>query len=133
MFFNFKIQNTIFKHNLKNYFNFYSNISSNISSSVKPFSPFDPDEDVDVLEEDEIANSNQDPCKVLLYNDEIHTFDEVATQIIIATECSTDRADALTWEVHSKGKAVVYSGDMNECLRVSGILEEIGLNTQIEI
>ncbi|MFY8160948.1 MAG: ATP-dependent Clp protease adaptor ClpS [Candidatus Kapaibacteriota bacterium] len=120
MFFNFKINNNI-----------YNNIYS--SPITKPFYPGNPDEDVDVMEEDDVTNSNQDPCKVILYNDDIHTFDEVATQIIIATKCSTEKADALTWEVHSKGKAIVYSGDMNECLRVSGILEEIGLNTQIEI
>ncbi len=73
------------------------------------------------------------PAKVILFNDEIHTFDEVIGQIIKAIRCGTDRAMALTWEVHNRGKAVIYEGDMPECIRVSEVLEEIGLHTQIEV
>lgn len=70
-------------------------------------------------------------ARVVLFNDEIHTFDEVIGQIIKATGCSPVRAEALTLEVHHVGKAIVYDGDMSQCLRVSGILEEIALHTQI--
>jgi hypothetical protein len=34
--------------------------------------------------------------------------------------------------VHRTGRAMVFSGGFTECLRVSGVLEEIGLMTQIE-
>jgi len=72
-------------------------------------------------------------ARVILYNDEEHTMDEVALQIMKAIACNAVRANVLTWEVHTRGKAVIYSGDMSECLRVSGILEEIGLHTQVEM
>lgn len=71
-------------------------------------------------------------ARVILYNDEEHTFDEVISQIIKATGCSPAHAEGLTVEVHERGKAMVYDGTMNACLRVSAILEEISLNTQIE-
>lgn len=71
-------------------------------------------------------------AKVILFNDEWHTFDEVISQIIKATGCSSEKAEALTWEVHEKGKAIVFVGDMPECLGVSSVLEEIDLHTQIE-
>ena len=35
-------------------------------------------------------------------------------------------------EVHSEGKAIVFTGDFGECLLVSAVLEEINLGTQIE-
>jgi len=70
--------------------------------------------------------------KVILFNDEIHSFEEVTQQIIKAIKCSENEAEAYTWEVHSKGKACVFTGEMHECLRVSSVLEEIGLHTQIE-
>jgi ATP-dependent Clp protease adapter protein ClpS len=73
------------------------------------------------------------PAKVILFNDEIHSFDEVIGQIIKATGCDTTKAEALTWEVHNNGKAMVFEGIMNTCLIVSHILEEIALNTQIEV
>ena len=72
------------------------------------------------------------PLRVILFNDEIHTFDEVIGQLIKATGCSSSRAEALAWEVHSTGKAVCFEGGLGDCLRVSGVLEEIGLHTMIE-
>ena len=71
-------------------------------------------------------------ARVILYNDEDHTFDEVINQIIRATGCSPATAEALTIEVHTKGKATVFEGEMSKCIRVSTVLEEISLHTQIE-
>ena len=75
----------------------------------------------------------EQPAKVILFNDQIHSFDEVIGQIIKATGCDTTKAEALTWEVHNSGKAMVFEGQMDNCLKVSHILEEIALNTQIEV
>ncbi len=75
----------------------------------------------------------QEPAKVILFNDDVHTFDEVIEQLIKAIHCDTTRAEAIAWEVHMTGKAAVYEGPMPECLRVSHILEEIALHTQIEV
>ena len=75
----------------------------------------------------------QEPAKVILFNDDIHTFDEVIGQLIKAIKCTQRRAEALAWEVHNNGKAVVYDGELPKCMEVSGILEEIKLMTQIEV
>ena len=72
------------------------------------------------------------PAKVILFNDEVHSFDDVIIQLVKATKCSIEQAENLTWEIHSRGKACVFEGDMAECLRVSSVLEEIDLGTQIE-
>lgn len=71
------------------------------------------------------------PFKVVLYNDDWHTFDEVINQIIKAVNCSFEKARDLTFEVHVKGKSIVFHGPIPECLKVSSILEEIELHTQI--
>ena len=94
--------------------------------SVSPIAPQEieqHDQDVDL----------QQPAKVILFNDEIHTFEEVINQIIRATACDTQRAEQLTWEVHNTGKALVFEGEMVKCIQVSGVLEEIDLMTQIEV
>jgi ATP-dependent Clp protease adaptor protein ClpS len=75
----------------------------------------------------------QEPAKVILFNDEEHTFDEVIGQLIKALRCDSARAETLTWEVHDNGKSAVFEGPMDDCVRVSGVLEEIALHTQIEI
>ncbi|MGB5529811.1 MAG: ATP-dependent Clp protease adaptor ClpS [Ignavibacteriaceae bacterium] len=83
----------------------------------------------DIKEEETIVGLG---CRVVLYNDNWHTFEEVISQIIKATKCSFVEARDKTFEVHIKGKAVVFSGELSDCLKVSGILEEILLHTQIE-
>ncbi|NPA52614.1 MAG: ATP-dependent Clp protease adaptor ClpS [Aquificae bacterium] len=71
------------------------------------------------------------PAKVVLYNDDWHTFEEVIYQIIKAIKCDLKTAEQLTWEVHSKGKAVVFEGDLEEAIKVANILEEIDLSVEI--
>jgi len=70
-------------------------------------------------------------CKVILYNDDWHSFEEVINQLIKAISCPFEVARDLTFEVHVKGKALVFGGGMKDCLRVSSVLEEIALNTEI--
>ncbi len=72
------------------------------------------------------------PLNVILYNDDWHTFEEVISQIMKATKCSFEKARDLTFEVHVKGKANVFTGEISACLKVSAVLEEIALHTQIE-
>lgn len=72
------------------------------------------------------------PFRVVLFNDDWHTFDEVIAQIIKAVNCPFDFARSKAFEVHVKGKAIVYNGNINDCLKVSSVLEEIGLHTQVE-
>ena len=85
----------------------------------------DQEQDVDV--------GIKEPAKVILFNDEVHTFDEVIGQLIKALGCSRPRAEKLTMQVHNTGKAVVYEGEMTRCVQVSAVLEEIALTTQIEV
>jgi ATP-dependent Clp protease adapter protein ClpS len=90
-----------------------------------------PDEtkQVDITTE-EITDVNLS-SRVVLFNDDWHTFEEVIAQLIIATKCSFEKARGFAFEVHVKGKAIVFCGSMSECLRVSSVLEEIALYTQI--
>jgi len=75
----------------------------------------------------------QEPARVILFNDEVHTFDEVIAQLMKAIRCTHGKAEALAWEVHTNGKAAVYAGELLRCMEVSHILEEITLMTQIEV
>ena len=86
-----------------------------------------PTGEVEVEEEISIGLSN----RVVLYNDDWHTFDEVIYQLIKAIHCTFEKARDHAFEVHVKGKSIVFTGSMKDCLKVSSILEEIALTTQI--
>ncbi|MCL5020746.1 MAG: ATP-dependent Clp protease adaptor ClpS [Bacteroidetes bacterium] len=85
------------------------------------------------LEIEETATDSQTPARVILFNDDWHTFEEVIGQLIKALGCDTDKAGAIALEAHTKGKALVFEGPMKDCLQINGVLEEISLITQIEI
>ncbi|OGU28494.1 MAG: Clp protease ClpS [Ignavibacteria bacterium GWA2_35_9] len=84
---------------------------------------------IDILEEEKVTTGIEN--RVILYNDDWHTFEEVIVQLIKATKCSFDQARSYAFEVHVKGKAIVFNGSIKDCLKVSSVLEEIALNTQI--
>ncbi|SNZ03806.1 ATP-dependent Clp protease adaptor protein ClpS [Persephonella hydrogeniphila] len=73
------------------------------------------------------------PAKVIVYNDDWHTFEEVIYQLMKAIKCDLATAEALTWEIHTKGKAVVFEGDLEEALYVQNVLEEIDLSVEVII
>ena len=81
----------------------------------------------------EVDVTTQEPAKVILFNDDVHTFDEVIVQLMKALRCAEHKAEALAMEVHTNGRAVVYAGEILQCMEVSHILEEIRLLTQIEV
>ncbi len=85
------------------------------------------------IEQQQEEVQTHEPAKVILFNDEIHTFEDVITQIIKAIRCPREKAEALTWEVHHTGRAIVYAGEMLRCVEVSAVLEEIQLMTHIEV
>ncbi len=72
------------------------------------------------------------PWVVILYNDEVHTFDEVIRQLQKATGCSEPEATRITMEAHFKGKAVAFQGGFTECMRVIRVLREIALVVEIQ-
>ena len=92
-----------------------------------------PETESDVLEDVVDEMKIKEPARAILFNDEVHTFEEVITQLIKALRCSRTKAEALTWEVHNTGRSCVYTGDLMRCLEITHVLEEIQLMTQIEM
>lgn len=103
-----------------------------ISPATSVAEPAAPDTDVQVEEKASTEERLDEPWSVILYNDDVHTFDEVITQLIKATGCSSAEAEKLAWTVHTEGKATVYEGPFEECFEVQSVLREIELITEIK-
>ncbi|MDR9414771.1 MAG: ATP-dependent Clp protease adaptor ClpS [Gracilimonas sp.] len=82
--------------------------------------------------EQEVEDSVNTPWRLILYDDDIHTFEEVISQLMKATGCSLSKAEDMTWKVHNEGKATVHEGEFEECLQIDGVLKEIQLVTEIK-
>ena len=88
--------------------------------------------DVDVLVIEQEDEHEKLPWRVILYDDDIHTFKEVIVQLKKALGCSRSHAEELTYKVHNDGKAEVFEGDFEDCFEVNGVLKEIQLVTEIK-
>jgi len=73
-----------------------------------------------------------EPWNVILLNDDVHSLEEVVVQVVRATSCKLQVAEAITWEAHSRGEAVCYTGSRERCELVASILEEIDLRVRLE-
>jgi len=87
--------------------------------------------EVEEQEEVDEGTGTDDPWTVILFNDEVHTFEEVIGQLMKATGCGRGEAEDLAWTVHNEGKATVYEGTFEECFEVQQVLNEIQLVTEI--
>jgi ATP-dependent Clp protease adapter protein ClpS len=72
------------------------------------------------------------PWQTVLFNDEVHSFDEVILQVQKAAGYSLEKAVEITLRVHNNGKAIVKIGSKLECEKVAVVLGQIQLTTSVE-
>jgi len=72
------------------------------------------------------------PARVILYNDDWHSFDDVILQLVKAGACDASKAEEHAWTVHTQGRAMVYQGARVDCERVAGVLREIRLQVEVD-
>ncbi|MCG2430872.1 MULTISPECIES: ATP-dependent Clp protease adaptor ClpS [Aequorivita] len=82
-------------------------------------------EDVDVAE----MESNQN--EIVLYNDDVNTFDHVINCLIFACEHTPEQAEQCSIIVHYKGKCTVKTGEYEELKPRCTMLLEAGLSAEI--
>lgn len=88
--------------------------------------------ETEVLDMPEEEEAEDTPWRVILYDDDIHTFEEVINQLLKALGCSVEKAEEITMKVHNEGKATAKEGSFEECLQVNSVLQEIQLVTEIK-
>jgi len=82
-------------------------------------------EDVEVLEE--VSKQNE----IVLFNDDVNTFDFVIDSLIEICDHTLEQAEQCTILVHYKGKCTVKTGEYNDLkLRCSKLLTK-GLSAEI--
>jgi len=88
--------------------------------------------EVEVMDMPEEKEAEDTPWRLILFDDDVHTFDEVINQLIKALGCKVEKAEEITLKVHNEGKALVYEGAFEECLKINSVLKEIQLVTEIK-
>lgn len=69
---------------------------------------------------------------IILYNDDVNTFDYVIDTLMNVCEHSLEQAEQSAMFVHYKGKCSVKSGSYDELKPKCSLLLEAGLSAEIE-
>lgn len=80
---------------------------------------------VDVLEKEELQH------ELVLFNDEVNTFDFVIDSLISVCEHTDEQAHQCALIVHYKGKCVVKTGELSDLKPRCSKLLELGLSAEI--
>jgi len=89
---------------------------------------YSPQEEADLLLEEEIVNENQ----IILYNDDVNTFDWVIESLISICNHEREQAEQCSVLIHHKGKCAVKVGDFDHLRPMCEALQDRGLSANIE-
>ncbi len=81
----------------------------------------------DVLIEDQIGINNE----IVLYNDDVNTFDHVIETLVIVCKHTPEQAEQCAILVHYKGKCTVKTGHYDELKPQCTQLLKAGLSAEI--
>ena len=80
------------------------------------------------LSETDLIHENE----IILYNDDVNTFDHVINTLISVCDHSLEQAEQCSLIVHYKGKCGVKSGSYSELKPMCTKLLQAGLSAEIE-
>lgn len=83
--------------------------------------------ETEVLVEEKVSLNNE----IVLYNDDVNTFDHVIETLIMVCEHSQEQAEQCAILVHYKGKCTVKTGVLKELVPKCSLLLEAGLSAEI--
>lgn len=84
-----------------------------------------------IQEEVDVAEMESNQNEIVLYNDDVNTFDHVINCLIFACEHTPEQAEQCSIIVHYKGKCTVKTGEYEELKPRCTMLLEAGLSAEI--
>ena len=84
-----------------------------------------------IQEDYDIAEKETNKYEIILFNDDIHTFDYVIDSLIEICEHTLEQAEQCTYLVHYKGKCAVKTGEYDELKPRCTRLLQKGLSAEI--
>ncbi len=92
----------------------------------KPNEESQPEGDVEVLE------NPTDGAKLVVFNDDVNTFDFVIEALITVCNHDLEQATQCTLLIHYRGKCIVKTGDVEELVIMQNKLLELGISAEVQ-
>jgi len=87
--------------------------------------------ETEVQDKVDVKTSQENQRSLILYNDDVNTFDHVIDALIKVCKHETIQAEQCTWIVHYNGKCAVKEGEFKKLRPLRQALNEKGLTAKI--
>ena len=87
----------------------------------------------DNLEETDVLTLNESLCNLIVWNDEVNTFEWVIETLMQVCGHSEEQAEQCAYIIHFRGKYAVKQGSYEELKPQCDAITERGINATIEV
>ena len=74
---------------------------------------------------------DDDPCTLIVFNDDFNTFDHVIQTLIKVCKHTMEQAEQCTWIIHHQGKCSVKEGSFNQLRPMRHAICDAGIDARI--
>lgn len=85
----------------------------------------------DLDQEFEVLEVEQEPAQLIVFNDDINTFDHVIDTLIEVCGHTPEQAEQCTWLIHYKGKCCVKMGEWAQLAGMRNAICERGISAEV--
>lgn len=89
--------------------------------------------ETDTREEIDVLTLTEDPCHLIVWNDEVNTFQWVIETLMEVCGHSEEQAEQCAYLIHFKGKYSVKQGSYEDLKPLCDAITERGINATVEI
>lgn len=89
--------------------------------------------ETDSLEDTDVLTSVEDPCNLIVWNDEVNTFEWVIETLMEVCGHSAEQAEQCAYIIHFRGKYAVKNGSYDDLKPQCDAITERGINATVEI
>jgi len=85
------------------------------------------------LEDYDLLTDTENTCQLIVWNDEVNTFDWVITTLIAICSHTKEQAEQSAMIIHTKGKYAVKEGSFDYLKPMCDAITERGISATIEV
>ena len=85
------------------------------------------------LVETDVLTDVEEPCRLIMWNDEVNTFEWVIETLVDICGHAPEQAEQCAWLIHSKGKYAVKNGAYDDLKPLCDTITERGIGATVEV
>lgn len=95
--------------------------------------PLQPNIQTNLQNEIDVLTSIEEPCNLIVWNDEVNTFEWVIETLIEVCGHSYEQAEQCSYIIHHQGKYAVKQGSYDDLKPQCDAITERGINATVEV